>query len=67
MLVGGLAGLALGGAVVGLAAYEVMPIRGVPVENVIIDLNADGRPDFLITGLVIYGPKAEALPAAGQP
>jgi hypothetical protein len=50
--------LALGGAMVGSLSYLTMPIVATEVERVFVDVNGDGAPDFLVSGFVVFAPKA---------
>lgn len=53
-----LVGLALGGTLMGLAAWRVMPIEATAVNRVFADVDGDGALDFIVSGWVVYGPKA---------
>jgi len=51
-------GLLVGGAAVGYVAYQTMPIAATEVQRVFADVNGDGVPDLIVSGWVIYAPKA---------
>jgi hypothetical protein len=52
-------GLLVGGAAMGWAAYQTMPIRATEVQRVFADVNGDGIADLIVSGWVIYAPKAD--------
>lgn len=55
---GALMGLAVGSALMAAAAYRVMPIKATAVERVFADVNGDGSQDFIVSGWIVFGPKA---------
>ena len=66
-LIAGACGLLVGGAAATALAYQVMPVKATPVERMIVDIDGDGAPDFLVSGWVVFAPKAPASQTAGQP
>lgn len=46
--------LLVGGLVVAIGAYQVMPISASQVERVFVDIDGNGTLDFLVEGSVIY-------------
>jgi len=51
-------GLLVGGAAVGYVAYPTMPIAATEVQRVFADVNGDGVPDLIVSGWVVFAPKA---------
>gem|GEM_PF-6627441 len=48
----------MGGAAVGYVAYPTMPIAATEVQRVFADVNGDGVPDLIVSGWVVFAPKA---------
>jgi hypothetical protein len=65
-LLAGACALAGAGAALGLA-YQTMPIKATAIERTFADIDGDGQPDFIVSGWVIFAPKAPASQTAGQP
>lgn len=54
-----LVGLAVGAAAAFGVSYELMPVKATPVERVFADVDGDGAPDLIVSGMVIFAPKSD--------
>jgi hypothetical protein len=57
-LIGAGLGLLVGGAAVGYAAYQTMPVQATEVQRIFADVDGDGAADLILSGWVIFAPKA---------
>jgi hypothetical protein len=52
-------GLLVGTAAALAVAYQVMPIAATQVQRVFADVDGDGTPDLIVSGWVVFAPKAD--------